>query len=112
MSQASSQNHGTSATATKSDEEMLAVNQWMALAASAAPVSMVAKESAGNTVQAPVEKATEAPAPMAAKESACRTLAVNQLLALAASAESAPPNPHANKKAIQCGLDNLLGRFT
>ena len=110
MSQASSQNHGTSATATKADEEILAGNQLMALAASAAPAPMAAKESAGNTVQAPVEKATEAPAPMAAKESAGRLLAVNQLLALAASAEPAPPNPHANKKAIQYGLDNLLKR--
>ena len=118
MSQASSQNHGTSATATKadeeilagnqlmalaasaapapmaakeSDEEILAVNQLLALAASAAPAPMAAKESAGNTVQAPVEKATEAPAPMAAKESASRLLAVNQLLALAASTEPAPP---------------------
>ena len=72
ISQASSHNHGTSVTATKSDEKMLAVNQLMALVASAAPAPMTAKALAGNTVQAPVEKATEAPASMAAKESAGR----------------------------------------
>jgi len=47
MRQASSHNHGTSITATKSDEQILAVNQLMALVVSAAHAPMAAKASTG-----------------------------------------------------------------